>query len=561
MWFLSTLQDRMDAPIRDWALLIEQRVLSLPHMQRPFVWKKEQILLLLDSIMRGYPIGEMLVWNTNYQLVRRFLVKTYDDHEPSKFEYDKQPNEDSKYLILDGQQRLQSLYLSLWGTYNGQSIYFDVLSGKKPNEIGMLYLFNFSDKESRADKPTWLLLKDLVYDDLENFAIRKRVISALEASSVHLSSDDKELIEQNIDKLRKVFREDKVARAYVVRDTKDESGNIDVDRILEIFVRANSGGTQLSKSDLLFSILKVDWLESEELFTELIKTMNTKVGVNFDKDFLIKTCLTLIGAKAKYSTDKFRGENKKNLGLIRSAWSNIVESVGWTTDFLKSNSFTSKDALPSSNSVIPIIYYAYLKNCRIDEKEKHLLFVWLSLTLMNRHFSGNPDNLIDKCTELIDKNRETFPKSQIEEFVRMDMKRWTGLQPDILDKKSKSATMVKKLLLNLIYHKSAVLDFQPMYSGNKPNIEHTFPIILLQTANYEKELIWDIGNLRYLGRDENLSKLADPPNVYLRTLNQNELKIHLIPENESLWEIGNYRAFLTERKKMILSRLQEMLKT
>lgn len=143
----------------------------------------------------------------------------------------------------------------------------------------------------------------------------------------------------------------------------------------------------------------------------------------------------------------------------------------------------------------------------------------------------------------------------------MDMKRSTGLQPDILDKKSKSATMVKKLLLNLIYHKSAVLDFQPMYSGNKPNIEHTFPIILLQTANYEKELIWDIGNLRYLGRDENLSKLADPPNVYLRTLNQNELKIHLIPENESLWEIGNYRAFLTERKKMILSRLQEMLKT
>jgi hypothetical protein len=71
--------------------------------------------------------------------------------------------------------------------------------------------------------------------------------------------------------------------------------------------------------------------------------------------------------------------------------------------------------------------------------------------------------------------------------------------------------------------------------------------------------MWDIGNLRYVGRDENLSKLADPPITYLHTLSKNEIKIHLIPENESLWEIGNYRAFLTERKKMILDRLQEIL--
>lgn len=560
MIYIPSLQDRIDAPIYEWVSKIDQRVFALPHMQRPFVWKKDQIRLLLDSIMRGYPIGEMLVWNTKCRLVRRFFIKSYDSkEEPLKFEYDKQPSDDIKYLVLDGQQRLQSLYFSLLGTYDGQSIYFDILSGTKPDENGILYSFYFSDEKNPLHKPTWLLLRDLIYADEENYVIRKRAISQLESVGIPPSEKDKELIERNIDKLRKVFREDKVLRAYVVRDTLDENGNVDIDRILEIFIRANSGGTVLSKSDLLFSILKVDWLESEQIFTDLLKDMNSKVDVGFDKDFLIKTCLTLIGTGAKYSADKFRGQNKKNLEAIKAEWPKITTSVGWTVDFLRENSLASKDALPSNNAIIPMIYYAYVKDCKINEKEKRIIFVWLCITLLNRHFSGNPDNLIDKCTELINQNKEIFPKSEIEEFVRTDMKRATGIQFDILNKKSKSATMSKKLILNLLYHRRAVIDFQPLYSGNKPNIEHIFPKSLLH-GRFEEELIWDIGNLRYLGRDENLSKLNEPPRSYLSTLDKSKLSVHLIPDSEKLWDLENYPLFLIERKKLISIRLEEVLK-
>jgi len=558
--YIPSLQDRIDAPIYEWVDRIDQRVFALPHMQRPFVWRKDQIRLLLDSVMRGYPIGEMLVWNTKCKLVRRFFIKTYtSEEEPPKFEYDKQPSDDVKYLVLDGQQRLQSLYFSLLGTYDGQSLYFDILSGRKPDENGILYSFHFSNEKSPSHKLMWLLLRDLVYANEENYLIRRKVISQLESLGVPLSEKDKELIEQNIDKLRKVFREDKVARAYVVRDTLDENGNVDIDRVLEIFIRANSGGTILSKSDLLFSILKVDWLESEEIFTSLLKDMNNKVSVNFDKDFLIKTCLTLIGAGAKYSADKFRGQNKKNLEAIREEWPKITKSIGWTVDFLRDNSLTSKDALPSNNAIIPITHYAHVKDCKIIEEEKHTIFVWLCLALLNRHFSGNPDNLIDRCTELINKNNERFPKTEIEEFVRTEMKRAVGLQPDVLNKKSKSATMWKKLILNLLYHKRAEIDFQPLYSGNKPNIEHIFPRSLLR-GKYEEELIWDIGNLRYLGRDENLWKLDEPPKSYLSALNKSELSIHLIPDDEKLWEVENYQSFLTERKKLVSARLEDVLK-
>lgn len=550
----------MDAPILEWANGIDQRIFALPHMQRPFVWNETQIRLLLDSIMRGYPIGEMLIWNTKCKLVRRFFFKSYNSkEEPPRFEYDKQPSDETKFLVLDGQQRLQSLYFSLLATYDGESLYFDILSGTKVDENGILYSFYFSDEKSPTQKPTWLLLKSLVYSDEENYAIRKKIISDLQTAGVSLTDSDKELVERNIDKLRKVFREDKVVRAYVVRDTLDEKGNVDIDRVLNIFIRANSGGTKLEKSDLLFSILKVDWLESEEIFLNLIKGMNNKVGVNFDKDFLIKTCLTLIGAGAKYSADKFRGENKENLNKVRNGWNNISKSISWTVDFLRENSITSKDALPSNNAIIPIIYYANTKECKIDEKEKHIIFVWLCLALLNRHFSGNPDNLIDKCTGLIDNNKESFPKSKIEEFVQADMKRTVELKPEILDKKTKSATMSKRLILNLLYHKRAVLDFQPLYLGNKPEIEHMFPQSLL-CGKYDQWLIWDIGNLRYLGKDENLSKLDDPPKSYLPTLDKPTLAVHLIPDSESLWDIDNYALFLTERRKLLWNRLEQVLK-
>lgn len=102
----------------------------LPNIQRPFVWSEEQITRLFDSIMREYPIGALLIWKTKVTVKHRKFIDNY--HRDIRLtEFYAAENQHSKMLVLDGQQRLQSLFIGLKGSYSGtdRELYFDVLSG------------------------------------------------------------------------------------------------------------------------------------------------------------------------------------------------------------------------------------------------------------------------------------------------------------------------------------------------------------------------------------------------------------------------------------------------
>lgn len=102
--------------------------LFLPNIQRNFIWKKEQIEKLFDSIMREYPIGTFLFWKTRELIKVRKFIDNYKDN--LKFtDFYIPNNEEEKLVVLDGQQRLQSLYIALKGSYNAMELYFNVFSG------------------------------------------------------------------------------------------------------------------------------------------------------------------------------------------------------------------------------------------------------------------------------------------------------------------------------------------------------------------------------------------------------------------------------------------------
>lgn len=100
----------------------------LPNIQRPFVWREDQIERLFDSVLREYPIGTLLVWKTDAQVKRRKFIDNYQTGIDLNLFYvpvDARP----KQLVLDGQQRLQSLFIGLHGSYGGKELYFNILSG------------------------------------------------------------------------------------------------------------------------------------------------------------------------------------------------------------------------------------------------------------------------------------------------------------------------------------------------------------------------------------------------------------------------------------------------
>jgi len=125
---------------------IENDEVVLPAIQRNFVWEEEKIQTLMDSIVRGYPIGIILMWETYKDIQYRYFEKDFIDGNRPTF-HDNTQNKKLK-IVLDGQQRLQSLFIALYGKYGGKSLYFDVLSGRDSEDFKEeKYLFYFTSSK------------------------------------------------------------------------------------------------------------------------------------------------------------------------------------------------------------------------------------------------------------------------------------------------------------------------------------------------------------------------------------------------------------------------------
>ena len=125
---------------------IKNEEVVLPAIQRDFVWPEDKVLRLLDSIMRGYPIGIALLWETYQDLQYRKFEEAF--HAGQIHDFKENRRKKKLKLVLDGQQRLQSLYIALYGSYEGKSLYFDVLSGRESDDLAEeKYDFEFLAKE------------------------------------------------------------------------------------------------------------------------------------------------------------------------------------------------------------------------------------------------------------------------------------------------------------------------------------------------------------------------------------------------------------------------------
>ena len=225
----------------------------LPNIQRPFVWYEDQIARLFDSIMREYPISTLLVWKTKEEVKhRKFIDNFLPDLKLSSFYVP--DNTRSKMMVLDGQQRLQSLFIGLRGSYFGRELYFDVLSGVMSAPEDIRYRFGFRDL-ANATWP-WVKFKDIVF---QNNKLPGEIAEALiQFAPSPISDSDRRVVGRNVERARQEFvNDDNIT--FQELDGIDNPDAYQLDDIVEIFIRANSGGTKLGKSDLLFSLLTSSW--------------------------------------------------------------------------------------------------------------------------------------------------------------------------------------------------------------------------------------------------------------------------------------------------------------
>jgi len=534
----------------------EQGGLWLPNIQRYFVWKKEQIEKLFDSIMREYPIGNFLIWKTKEAVkVRKFIDNYKEGIKLTDFYIPK--NTRTKLLVLDGQQRLQSLFIALKGSYNGKELYFNVLSGKEEKE-DVKFEFKFLDLTEATTENGWIKVKDVVYDNREYDEIAEDIVEKINS----LSGEEKRLIRKNILKLIKEFR-DKENIAYTELDSVDNPNMYTLNDVVEIFIRANSGGTPLSKSDLMFSLLTASWEEIEEDLTDFLEDLNNN-SFAFERDFVLKTSLILIGTGAKYDVMKFRKD--ENLKKIQDNWNKIKRSIKEIRDFLCKYTFIRDDkALPSYLALIPLIYFNYKYPEKWKAAKKDELAKWLNRVLLTGAFSGSSDTLLDALIKKIDE-KEDFDVNLINTEIISRGRTINISEGSLLD----SYYGDKKLyLIFALWYQD--VNFKPAYEGNLPWVDHIFPqsklkevkVINPETGRkvmkYKQRERDQIANLMLLSAEENRDEKRDKsPDEWLKDKDDKYFEIHLLPKNKELWKIENFEMFIEERKKLILEKFRKM---
>lgn len=528
----------------------------LPNIQRPFVWGEDQICRLFDSILREYPISTLLVWKTTSKIRRRKFIDNWKE-SLRLCDFYVPEDEKKKNLVLDGQQRLQSLFIGLCGSSGGKELHFDILSGELASPDDIKYKFSFVETAS-ASFPL-VLLKDLIFTTRKKREISDAILAKAGRA---LTPEEKDKIDDHLDLIDRTFKMDE-AITYQELDSIDNPSLYTEDDVVEVFIRANSGGTKLGKSDLLFSLLSASWDLADQRMEDLLDDLN-KHGFAYDRDFVLKTCLVLLGQGARYEVSKFRKPGVRE--EIEAKWQEISNAIRGVADFVRSKTYIQCDkALPSYTALIPLIYirYHFVKDLnQAKDVDQYLL-----RTLLAGAFSGQSDNLIDGLVKKL-KDLKKFDLDEVIGVIRSQGRSLELTEDKFWQMGYGSKTI--HLLFNLWY---PTFTHVPVYDNNLPQIDHIFPKSRLeqikvvnpdtgrQVMKYREDIRNQLANCMLLTRQENGpgGKSDIMPEEWFDNKPPEYLDLHLIPKDPALWDMDRYEDFIEARKALIQEKFKNLL--
>ena len=282
----------------------------LPNIQRQYVWgsrdsSEEYICLLLDSLFRGYPIGGLVLWETDARVPFREFLKDYNVGSVARIVAEERWGY-HKYLVYDGQQRLQTLFSVLYNKFNGRTLYFNLLfnaTTAETDETGFFFKNSNEIPSQSSISMIELMGKSLTSDKIE---LRRRLIQ-----ECHLSVVEQELLETNLDALWSVFvGTDIKSIAYFPVKSNDS-------RIVnEVFRRLNTGGVQLTQLELVLAKIKEESPYFEESLWEVsaeIKKATGSPGYGFGANDIVQLIYLLAFQTVRVDESRVNGSTIQSL--------------------------------------------------------------------------------------------------------------------------------------------------------------------------------------------------------------------------------------------------------
>ncbi|GAA9229155.1 DUF262 domain-containing protein [Helicobacter pylori] len=541
----------------------------LPDIQREYVWLKKadekKIEQLFDSILRGYPIGSFLFWKLqkediaksdeqdekklNFQLYQ--FITNYDERKPHNEKiYIEQISRDELCIVLDDQQRLTSLYIGLKGTrtlktrwarsdnpnaYEEKRLYLNLKHQPNMDNPEDNYQFEFHAKAPTNDENHfWFKVGDI-----------------LELESVWNYAEKQGIKGNALDLLEKL--KDAIHTKQLISFFEEKEKNLN--KVLNIFIRVNSGGVKLSYSDLLMSILTASFSSDiREKMNELVDALKLKGFPNVEQDQVLKTCLLLIG---KDTTFELKNFNKNNVKEIEENWEKITKSIYDAAKLLET--FGYAGYLGSAYILSTLAYFYFLRQ-KMDKNDEEQALKFVRNAQITSYFSNSTDTKLNNIANSM-KDAQTFERfnHNLAKHEKNPLKITNDAIEEMMCSSSDSRVFpILQILYPNLNCKTTTF-----------HIDHIYPKSKFDEKN--KKLNKDfykcenhLYNLQLLEGQENSTKKDKDPESWLKEEYKNEQAIeeykkrnYIDPTLKLEWE--NIKEFREKREEAIIEKLKEVL--
>lgn len=495
---------------------------ALPEFQRGYVWTRSDVRKLMYSLYRDYPVGSLLIWDTAT--------------DPDITRGDGTPSSGTVSLILDGQQRMTSLFGVIRGKapqfFDGDASAFTNLYFNIDEET-----FEFYSQQKMKGDRAWVSVSEVIPDSGAFFT---KVIAQ--------RPDDMQYYAEAMTKLNKLSSiKDRNMPVQVVAG---EDKTIDV--VVEIFNNVNSGGTKLSKGDLALAKICAQWPDMRAEMKAILARLGKK-GFWFKQDWLLR-CLTVHLTRKAY----FSELDGVSIADVKNGLKEVENYIGTCLDHISSRLGLDHDrVLGSHYAIVLMVGYLSMKGGKLSSAAEwdKLLFWYVHAFLWGR-YAGSTESVLSQDLRVLEDGKGVDGLIELIHQNRADL----TLRPQDFWGWSKGARFYP--LLYMITRVNHARDWgtgielsQSLLGKNSSlQVHHIFPKHVLYSAGKTKSMVNALANYAFLTQQTNLDISDQKPEDYFPIYMEKcpgAIESHCVPTASHLLTIDAYDAFLEERRKLL----------
>lgn len=523
---------------------IDEHQLFVPAFQREYVWKRDDAKQLIDSLIKEYPTGTMLTWETA---------------NPPELKGDYQYNEKqgAVRLLLDGQQRITTLYMLLNGEIPPYYTVPEIMNDTRGLHVNVETLeLSYYMKTRMENNPAWQNITDVFQSKVSAFDLQ----SQFAAVGKNLAMKDLKKLNDNINAIVRIREREFPEQTIPVKASIREA--------IDIFYKVNASGVALTDAELALAQISGYWPQARDQFKAKLAALE-KEGFVFKLDFVV---YVLLGCLYHLGSDMRKLHDADNEARLREAWQLLQSQVlDYVVNLLRNHAYVDHTAeINSPYALVPIIVYCFDKGGKhLSDSEIRKVVKWFYYSQLRARYVSQLPQKLDRDLRMVAQSPQPFDDllGVIQEDSRLEI-----LPTEFIGR------AIQHPLFSLMrwYFKSrgAVclttgLNLRKNM-GSKYQLErdHIFPYSKLKARGYGQEnrvkyaLAQELTNRAILTQVANLSKSAADAAVYLNAVKEqfpNALELQCIPPDPTLWQIEKYEEFLEARRKLLAEHLNHWL--